>query len=188
MTNRSNRRYRGLPSVVVVTTALAASGCHVNNPNEPTPPSVATKALDELKSLPSLEDTKIAVQAAIDAIKVSVGQVVPTAVWRTSDDGTGDDCQRPYEQTPGKRYFLPDVVAENVAVTEAQWTQIEAATKTSAAKLGATDIQVMRNAQGSHDVGFYGPTGLFIKISYSGNIVIAGYTGCRLPAEAKRGQ
>nr|WP_318546639.1 LppA family lipoprotein [Mycobacterium lepraemurium] len=43
----------------------------------------------------------------------------------------------------------------------------------------------MDNQPRNHDVGFYGPTGVFIKISYSGNLVISGYTGCRLPRDTK---
>jgi hypothetical protein len=41
----------------------------------------------------------------------------------------------------------------------------------------------MRDSPGSHDIGFYGPAGLFVKVSYRGNLVVAGYTGCRLPRE-----
>ena len=46
-------------------------------------------------------------------------------------------------------------------------------------------MQVMKNEPGNHDVGFYGPTGLFIKVGYRGNLVVSGYTGCRLPRDKK---
>lgn len=36
----------------------------------------------------------------------------------------------------------------------------------------------MENQSRNHDVGFYGPTGVFIKVSYSGHLGISGYTGC----------
>ena len=43
----------------------------------------------------------------------------------------------------------------------------------------------MQNQPGFHDVGFYGPAGLFIKVAYHGNLVISGYTGRRLPRDKK---
>jgi Lipoprotein confined to pathogenic Mycobacterium len=48
-------------------------------------------------------------------------------------------------------------------------------------KIGATDIQVMKNQPGNHDVWLSGPAGIFIKVGYQGNLVVSGYTGCRLP-------
>jgi hypothetical protein len=63
---------------------------------------------------------------------------------------------------------------------------ILAAAKVSAAKLGATDEQVMQDGPANHDVGFYGPAGTFIKIGYQGNLGISAFTGCRLPQDKKK--
>ena len=57
--------------------------------------------------------------------------------------------------------------------------------KDGAAKLGATDVQVMQDQPGKHDVWFSGPAGVFIKFSYKGNMVVSGYTRCRLPRDKK---
>jgi len=38
---------------------------------------------------------------------------------------------------------------------------------------------------GKHDVWFSCPAGVFIKFSYKGNMVVSGYTGCRLPQNKK---
>ncbi|BCP12373.1 hypothetical protein MINTM020_44710 [Mycobacterium paraintracellulare] len=100
-------------------------------------------------------------------------------------EGSGLGCQKPYEQTDGRAYFLPDEVAANVPVSEQQWAAIQEAAKEAAAKIDATDIQVMHDNPGNHDVGFYGPTGIFIKVGYRGNLVVSGYTGCRLPRDKK---
>ncbi|OBB34779.1 LppA family lipoprotein [Mycobacterium sp. 852002-51961_SCH5331710] len=59
------------------------------------------------------------------------------------------------------------------------------AAKESAQKIGATDMQVMQDQPGNHDVWFSGPGGIFIKIGYRGNLVVSGYTGCRLPRDKK---
>ncbi|MEB3032993.1 LppA family lipoprotein [[Mycobacterium] nativiensis] len=157
----------------------------MSQPYEPTPPSVAAEAADVLRSLPSLEDTQAQVQAAMNEITAAAGQLISSVRWETLHEGSGGNCERPYEQTAGKRYFLPDAIAQNVDVSEQAWAKLEQAAKVAAAKLDATEVQVMQNQPGNHDVGFYGPTGLFIKVGYRGNLVVSGYTGCRLPREAK---
>jgi Lipoprotein confined to pathogenic Mycobacterium len=118
-------------------------------------------------------------------ITTAASQLIPTITWETPQEGSGDNCERPYEQTDGKRYFLPNEVAAKVDVSESNWAKIQQAAKDAAAKLDATEVQVMKDQPGNHDVGFYGPTGLFIKVSYGGNLVIGGYTGCRLPRDKK---
>lgn len=157
----------------------------MSQPYEPTPPSVAVEALSVLKSLPSFEDTQTQVAATMNEITAAAKQLIPSIVWEKLDEGEGGNCERPYEQTAGKRYFLPDAVARDVAVSEQAWAKLEQAAKEAAAKLDATEVQVMQNQPGNHDVGFYGPTGLFIKVGYRGNLVVSGYTGCRLPQDKK---
>lgn len=184
-THPLSRRSRALFIGAVAAIALAVGGCHVKQPYEPTAPTVAAKADETLRSLPSFEDTQAQVQAAITQITATASQLIPTITWETPHEGSGDNCERPYEQTDGKRYFLPDAVATNVVVSEDAWAKIQETAKDAAAKLDATDIQVMKNEPGNHDVGFYGPTGLFIKVGYRGNLVVSGYTGCRLPRDKK---
>ncbi|BCO34017.1 MAG TPA: LppA family lipoprotein [Pseudonocardiaceae bacterium] len=172
--------------VAIVATVLVATGCHVKQPYEPTPPTEAAKALEVLKSLPSFEDTKTQVQAAMDEITAAASQLIPSITWETPHDGSVETChRRPYEQTNARGYLLPDEVAENVDVSEQNWAKIQEVAKEAAAKLDATEMQVMKDQPRNHDVGFYGPTGLFIKVGYAGNLVVSGYTGCRLPRDKK---
>ena len=175
----------GLLYAAVVALTLAATGCHMDNPYQPTPTTDTAKALDELKALPSLEDTKTHVQAAMDQITATAKQVIPSINFQTLDQGTSDNCEKPYDQTDGKRIFLPDAVAANVSVSEDDWARILQVAKDAAAEIGATDVQVMHDQSGNHDVWFSGPTGIFIKIGYHGNLVVSGYTGCRLPHGTK---
>ena len=171
--------------VTAITIAIITTGCHVEQPDPPTPPSQATQALDELKSLPSLEDTVKQVQNAIDEITTAASKTVPDIVWETAPNADAGNCEAPYEQTDGKRNFLPNRVAQNVIISEQAWASLLQVAKDTAARLGATDVQVMQDEPGKHDVWFTGPTGLFIKFSYKGNMVVSGYTGCRLPQSKK---
>jgi hypothetical protein len=185
MTLRNNRDRYGLLAAVVVAIAITTTGCHVSQPNPPTPSTEATKALDQLKTLPSLEDTTTQVQAAIDEITTAASKAIPGIVWTTAGNEDTGNCETPYEQTDGKRYFLPNRVAENVAVSEQQWTDLLRIAEGAASKLGATEVQVMQDQPGKHDVWFTGPAGVFVKFSYKGNMVVSGYTGCRLPRDRK---
>lgn len=185
MTSPRNLQRHRILFTAVAAIALAAGGCHVNQPHAPTPPDDAGKALQELKSLPSFEDTQTQVQAVMNEITAAASKVIPSVTWETPHEGSGLGCQKPYEQTDGRAYFLPDAVAANVSVSEQQWATIQESAKQAAAKVDATDMQVMQNNPGNHDVGFYGPTGIFIKVGYRGNLVVSGYTGCRLPRDKK---
>jgi Lipoprotein confined to pathogenic Mycobacterium len=184
MTTYRHRRLFALCAVIAAVT-LAATGCHVEQPHAPTPSTDNAKALDELKALPSFEDTQTQVQAAVDEISSAASAIVPTITWKDLHGGATDKCERPYEQTGGKRYFLPDRVAAGVAVSEADWASILQAAKDAASKVGATNVQVMQDRPGNHDVSFSGATGLFIKVGYQGNLGISSYTGCRLPQDKK---
>jgi hypothetical protein len=157
----------------------------VSNPDQPAAPSETAKALVQLHSLPSLEDTKVQVQEAVDSIKAAAVRAVPAIVWTEFDQGAKANCAGPYGQSDGRSFYFPDAVADHIDVSEESWAAILKATGDAAARLGATDVQVMQNKPGKHDVWFSGPAGLFVKISHSVSLVVATYTGCRLPADKK---
>lgn len=159
----------------------------MTGPYEPTPPTAADEAAHVLQSLPSLEETQRQVQQAVDVIKAAVGRIIPGVTWQSNTDASGlrSQCPKPYDQSKGGYFTLPNEIAVRVPISESQWSQVQQAATEAAAKLEATEIQVMRNEPGFHDVGFYGPGGLFIKVGYHGNLVVSGDTGCRLPANEK---
>ncbi|MHA7652255.1 LppA family lipoprotein [Mycobacterium sp. ML4] len=189
MTPYVKRRTNRDRSIIVWAAAfvalLAMAGCHVEKPYEPTPPSEAAQALQQLKALPSLEDTTAQVGTAMDEITAAASRLIPSIKWETLDEGSTGNCERPYEQTEGQDNFLPHRVGENVAVSEQDWAAIAQAARASAAKLDATDVAVMKDQPANHDVWFTGPTGISIKIGYRGNLTVSGYTGCRLPRDKK---
>ena len=170
---------------VVAAVALVTTGCHAYEPYPATPSTEAARALNELKTLPSYEDTMAEVQAAIDEIVATTSKIAPTITWETPEEGSSGNCEAPYEQTDGQRYFLPHHVGVGAQLSESDWAAILDATQHAAAKIGATGMQVMQDQPGFHDVWFSGPTGIFIKVSYKGNLVVSGYTGCRLPRDRK---
>lgn len=156
----------------------------MNQPGPAASPTSTAAAVDQLKSLASLEDTKAQVQKAMNEITAAATRVVPALEWLPLHGETPNGCEAPFDRTDGQSIILPDLTA-GADVTEPQWQAILAAAKQSAAKVGATDMQVMQDGPTHHDVGFYGPAGIFIKIGYQGNLVVSGNTGCRLPSAAK---
>ncbi|SIK62693.1 LppA family lipoprotein [Mycobacteroides abscessus] len=183
--NMLNRKAIGCIAAIIF---LTMTGCHVSNPYEPTPPDESAKALEELKALPSLEDTKTQLQNTIESIKASIETLIPKTTWSDyGDKGEKAGCSnlKPFDQSDGQSVYLPSAVASGVSVSEGNWASILQATKEAAAKLGATNLQVFQDNPSKHDVGLYGPAGLFIKVRYAGNLVVSGYTGCRLPAAKK---
>ncbi len=157
----------------------------MNNRYAPTPPTEAAKAHEVLKALPSLEDTRTQLQAVLNEITTAATQLNPSITWKTADNADSGNCPAPYETTDGKSAYLPNAIAANISITENDWDTILTSAKKSAARLGATEVQVFQDSPGKHDVGLYGPAGIFVKIGYSGNLVVSGYTGCRLPAGKK---
>ncbi|BAX97331.1 hypothetical protein MSTE_02015 [Mycobacteroides stephanolepidis] len=158
----------------------------MDNRYAPTPPTEAAKALEELKNLPSLEDTKAQLREAIETITTAVSKIISTgSTW--SDQGNEDvaGCDKPYDQSDGQSWYAPNAIANDVAVSEDEWPKILEVTKTAAAKLGATEPHVFQDKRGNHDVRFYGPAGLSVNVGYAGNLSVGGYTGCRLPAAKK---
>ncbi len=167
-------------AICVAALALLMTGCNVYEPNPATPSTKATEAARQLDTLPTLEETKAQLQAAVAEIKGAADRVKPGLQWQSLHGESNDYCQAPYEKSDGERLFLPDEVAF-ADLSEADWNAVLEATKTAAARLDANDTQAMKDQPGNHDVGFYGPAGLFIKVSYTGNLVVSTYTGCRLP-------
>jgi hypothetical protein len=165
---------------------LLVTGCDVSEPYPPTPSTDAASAQIRIESLPSLEETTAQIEAAIGEITRAAGNLAPGIVWTSASNTDKGNCEAPYEQTEGKRYFLPNQVAPSAVVSEDAWSSLLAVVRDAAAKLGAVDVQVISDRPRNHDVWFSGPAGLFIKISYKGNLVVAGYTGCRLPQDKKR--
>ncbi|SLI42299.1 lipoprotein LppV [Mycobacteroides abscessus subsp. bolletii] len=157
----------------------------MNDRYQRTSPTEATKAEATLASLPSLEETKEQVQNAINEIISTASNLNPEISWRQSNNADSGGCLPPYDTTKGQTAFLPNSIAANANISEAQWTNIFEAAKASAAKIGATEVQVYHDSPGNHDVRYSSNTGTFIKVGYAGNLIISGSTGCRLSAHKK---
>jgi hypothetical protein len=96
------RRPSELFVTAVAAIALAVGGCHVNQPYQSTPPTVADKALEVLKSLPSFEDTQSQVQAAIGQITAAASQLIPTINWETLNRAQASAVSDPTNKPTGR--------------------------------------------------------------------------------------
>lgn len=167
-----------------VVVLVLATGCDVNQQYQPTPSTDAAQAVEELRSLPSLEETTTKLQEALDSITAAASQRIPSIVWINGTNEDSGSCPAPYDTSDGISAYLPNRIAEDVAMSEQDWGDLLVVAKDAAATVGATDVQTMKDEPRNHDVWFTGAAGLSVKVSYKGNLVVAGYTGCRLP-EAK---
>ena len=153
----------------------------MDKPTPATPTTESASTATDLHTLPPFEATTAALESALDTISAAVTEQRPDISWVDANNEDTGSCPAPFDATDGLSSYLPNRYAQNVTLTEAQWHDFLAIAQRAANDLGATDVQTMKDEPGDHDVWFTGPAGLFLKFSYSGNLVIATYTGCRLP-------
>jgi hypothetical protein len=158
----------------------------MNDRYQPTAPTEADQAADELTSLPSLEDTQNALKAAIGGVGQRISAIDPTVTppvafgWRHAPSRTG--CKPPYEQSAGKDILLPSYVSE-VPIAEQHWKQAYGIAQQAAAALGAATVTVFKDAPNDHDVQFSNDTGTTLRLGSQAAALITGSTGCRLPRQ-----
>lgn len=179
-----NRRRSASVCAALVSTALLATGCHVNNPYQPTDPTEATKAAAALTSLPSLEDTQAQVEAAIVGLGGQITAIAPTVLWEWRFDNSRTDCNPPFEQSDGEEVLLRKYVSDT-PVPEQSWGQVFDVAKQVARSLGATNLTVFKDAPNNHDVQFTSDTGTTLRFGSQSSALLTGTTGCRLPAAKK---
>lgn len=143
-------------------------------------PTASSEIHDKLMALPSLEQTKSQLQGAVDEISTATTTIVPGIRFTDYHGESGLKCDGPYADTAARGRYLPDRAGEGAKVSEEQWARIADVAKAAAAKVDATSVQVLKDSPGDHDVWFTGPGGSAIKLAYHVNLVITGYTGCRL--------
>lgn len=165
----------------VMSFALAATGCHVKNPYQPTDPTQASNAATSLKSLPSLEDTQAQMKSVIEHVGQQISAVAPTVTftWRRDDSRAG--CSPPYEQSEGQEILLAKYVSD-VPIPEANWKQAYDLAAQAAHTLGAGTVTVFKDTPNNHDVQFSSDTGTILRIGSQAAALLTGSTGCRLPA------
>ena len=170
---------------VLPAVALLATGCTMTHPGSPKP-TASTEINNKLMALPSLEETKRQLQGVVDEISTAATTIVPGIRFTDYHGESGLKCDGPYEETAARGRYLPDRAGEGAKISEEQWAKIVDATKAAAAKLDMTNVSVMKDSPGDHDVWFTGPGGSSIKLAYQVNLVISGYTGCRLLEEDRK--
>ncbi len=175
---RTHRMTAALCAALLLTT----TGCTMTHPGSPKP-TASADINDQLMAWPSLEETKRQLEGAVTEISTAATTIVPGIRFTDYHGESGLKCDGPYGDTAARGRYLPDRAGEGAKVSEEQWAKIVDVAKAAAAKVGATDVQVMKDSPGDHDVWFTGPGGIAIKLSSRVNLVISGYTGCRLLEE-----
>ncbi len=168
----------GCIAAIILTTIAA---CRVNDSSDTAPTTDATKVPEELRTLPSLEDTNEKLTSSIQQLGTKISAIVPAVSWKWQDQPQGIGCSKPYEQSDGKVILLPFYVS-SVAIPESSWHEALAAAKETAASIDIPNLGVIHDAPNNHDVRFSNETGTAIALTSQAHTVISGYTGCRIPA------
>ncbi|WP_405161514.1 LppA family lipoprotein [Nocardia sp. NBC_01499] len=176
---RTHNWWRLAPMIALI---AFTAGCGLTDKpyGEPTPPDDTTKAAETLKTLPSLEDTEARLKQAVEQIGTAATAINPALRWAWNRDRATLGCDKPYDQTNGQRAILQHYVSDT-AISEQDWPRIEEATRTAAATFEATQVQILQNKPGHHDVRFSSDDGTTFGISTQQAAVITARTGCRLP-------
>jgi hypothetical protein len=155
----------------------------VINTSQPSPdPSRPPVAL---QSLPTLEDTRAQIVAAIEQVAQQISLLMPQTSWswQREESRTGG-CPAPYKESEGQELLLAHYVSE-VPIPEQSWRQAYDIAANAAHGLGAVKVTVFQDNAGFHDVQFSSDTGLTFRFASQKAALLTGSTGCRLPA-AKR--
>lgn len=156
----------------------------MKDPYMPTDSGDAAKAAATLNTLPSLEDTQTQLKTTIEQIAAAATAIVPTLAWHWLDEPSHGGCSPPYEQSDGELVLMPKYVSDT-PIPEDSWKPVFEIARDAAAKLGATTLEVFRDAPGNHDVEFFNETGTSLRLGSQKAALISGSTGCRLPRNKK---
>lgn len=170
--------------VVAVAALLMMTGCDMTDRYNPTTPDQATQATENLKTLPSLEDTEAQVRAIIEQIGARVSAIAPSLTWRWHHEPSQGNCSPPFDKSHGQIILMAKYISDT-PIPEEAWAQIFAIARDAAIELGTTRMEVFKDAPGDHDVRFYNETGTAIRIGTLKAALISGATGCRLPRDKK---
>jgi len=152
------------------------------NPYQPTEPADAAKAVEQLKSLPTLEDTRAKLVTTIEKVgqQISVVAVEVTWSWRREESRGG--CMAPFEQSQGQEILLNSYVSD-VPIPDQHWQQAYDAVAGAARQLGLSGATVFKDAPNDHDVQFSSDSGMVLRLASQKAALLTGNTGCRLPAK-----
>lgn len=169
-------------AISVVALALLATGCHVNDPYEPTAPGEASKAAETLAALPPLEDTQAQLETAIVDLGHQISMLAPDVHFEWRREDSRGNCTAPFEQTDGERIILRNYVSDT-PIPEQHWQQAYNLAVETAHSLGADNLVVFKDNPNDHDLQFTSETGTTLRFGTQVAALISGSTGCRLPSK-----
>ncbi|ORI18479.1 hypothetical protein BJI47_20755 [Rhodococcus sp. 1168] len=178
----TDSRSRRWMTALTVATVLTLTGCGsdvLDDPYEKSSPAVTADSAAILETLPSLEDTEVQFESAVEQLGAFVDTLVPGMEWTWIRERSVGGCSRPYDGTDGDDVKLKNYVSAG-PIPDAVWPQVfEFATRVATAA-GATKVQTFHDDPDNHEVRFYSPEGTAIFIGSRGAVISAS-TGCRLP-------
>ncbi|WP_280240704.1 LppA family lipoprotein [Nocardia abscessus] len=174
-------------AVVLAIVGVLAMGYRLMNsgdPYEATSEQDTERATQQLLSRPSIEDVEPRVQAIVEQIGAAAAELVPGMHWKWNRDSELLSCDRPFDQTSGRKVHLR-LLYSGTPIPDEIWPRFFERARALAATLGATTQQTVHNGPSTgvgRDVNFYNPEdGTAIRIGSQRATVISGIVGCHLP-------
>lgn len=181
-TRTTDTRSRRWMTTVAVAAVLTLTGCGsdvLDNPYEKPSPAETADAAAILATLPSLEETEVQMQNAVEQLAAFIDTLVPDMGWTWIRQRSAGSCSRPFSDTDGDDVQLKNYVSVG-PIPDAVWPQVLEHASTLATTVGATKVQTFHDDPDNHEVRFYSPEGTSIFIGTRGAVISAN-TGCRLP-------
>ena len=130
-----------------------------------------------LRGRPSFEEAQLQYRAAVRNWANQLALLRPGLTWQVKEDSWGG-CTGEYANTPGIHVYL--YVVFDGPIPDTSWPQAVDVLKRGAAALGATDMTVLIDKPGDHDVTFGGPDGNAFEFGTKAAAVLSATSDCRL--------
>ncbi|MEU0540873.1 LppA family lipoprotein [Nocardia sp. NPDC005978] len=172
--------------VAAAAVLLTMTGCDraVSDPAEQTSRAESDNAERTLAGLPSLEESKAELEAAVLQLAAYIDTLVPGLRWEWKDSELGAECSPPFEKSQGVKLFLRHYTASG-PVPDDLWPAVAQRAKELAAPLGSTEVETFPEQAGNHGVRYFGSNAPVLWARSGAATVITSNTGCRLPREVK---
>lgn len=132
----------------------------------------------QLRAKPPFEDAQEQYAAALSKAADAIAALVPGLTWQFKEK-SWRGCTGKFVKTDGKQAYV--YVVMDRAIPDDTWPQALQIVKDTAAGFGASDLTVLLDKVGDHDVYLTGADGVELEFGTKANTILSALSDCRLP-------